>query len=66
MYTIMVGIEPYYELSDAEVEERYRRHEFPDTSVIICGKIILRCWNEYSEAKEVARDLRSFGTGIAF
>ncbi|KAF2174695.1 kinase-like protein [Zopfia rhizophila CBS 207.26] len=60
MYTIMAGIEPYPELSDAEVEERYRRHTFPDTNDIVCGRMILRCWNtEYARAKEVVHDLIS-------
>ncbi|KAH8732461.1 kinase-like domain-containing protein [Phaeosphaeriaceae sp. PMI808] len=60
MYTIMVGIEPYPELSDAEVEERYRRQEFPDTNDIVCGRMILRCWNrEYVRADEVIYDLVS-------
>jgi serine/threonine protein kinase len=60
IYTIMVGSEPYPDLSNAEVEERYRCHEFPDTRDIVCGKIILKCWNlEYSEAKEVFQDLNS-------
>ncbi|KAF2789396.1 kinase-like protein [Melanomma pulvis-pyrius CBS 109.77] len=60
MYTIMVGIEPYPGLLEAEVEERYRRHEFPSTDDIVCGKMILQCWNrECTSAKEVVHSLVS-------
>lgn len=58
MYTIMSGIEPYPELSDADVEKRYQRLEFPETNDIVCGRMILRCWNrEYARAEEVVHDL---------
>jgi serine/threonine protein kinase len=60
IYTIMSGIEPYPELSDVDVEERYRRQEFPDTSHIVCGRMILQCWKkEYVSARELVHDLVS-------
>lgn len=60
MYTIMVGIEPYLGLSEGEVEERYRKQEFPNTDDIVCGKMIYRCWNrEYTNANEVVYNLIS-------
>jgi serine/threonine protein kinase len=59
MYTIMVGVEPYPDLSDTEVEGRYRRQKFPETDNIVCGRMILRCWSgEYASAKEVFQDLK--------
>lgn len=58
MYTIMVGVEPYPDLSDSEVEDCYRRQEFPETNSIACGRMILRCWSgEYASAEEVVRGL---------
>ncbi|KAF2013566.1 kinase-like protein [Aaosphaeria arxii CBS 175.79] len=58
MYTIMLGVEPYPDLSDAEVEDRYRRQDFPDTHDIICGNTILRCWTgEFENAEAVFQSL---------
>lgn len=62
VYTIMVGTEPYTELLDTEVEERYMRHEFPNTGGFVCGETILRCWNkEYTDATEVLHNLECLG-----
>lgn len=35
IYTIMTGHEPYLDLPDAEVEERYRKRQFPPVDAII-------------------------------
>lgn len=59
-HCVMVGIEPYPSMPDAEVEECYRKQKFPNTDNIICGKIIFRCWiGECAAAKEMFRDLIS-------
>lgn len=45
IYFIMTGFYPYHDLPSDEVERLYERHEFPDTSLIICGDIIAQCWD---------------------
>jgi serine/threonine protein kinase len=60
IYTIMTGHEPYRDLPDAEVEERYRKRQFPPVNAIFGGEMVWKCWMEaYASAKDLFQDLVS-------
>jgi len=60
IYTIMLGVGPYPDLLDTEVEECYKKQDFPNTNSLVCGKIIMRCWSgDYVGAGEVLQDIRA-------
>ena len=44
IYHILTGLPPYHELSDEEVELKYKQANFPSTEGIICEEIIRGCW----------------------
>lgn len=44
LYFIMTGEEPYSTLEDEEVEELFRKANFPATDELIYGSIIRGCW----------------------
>lgn len=50
IYFIMVGEEPYAELLQEDVEERFREAAFPDVSDVACGATIRGCWDGTLEA----------------
>jgi hypothetical protein len=43
MYYIMTGHMPYEDLPDGEVTVKYKRKEFPNVEVLICGRAIEGC-----------------------
>lgn len=54
IYFIMTCQLPFPELSEDEVIENYRNHEFPDVSGIVCGELIKRCWtSQIASAQEI-------------
>lgn len=54
IYTIITSQYPFQEVSSDEVIERYKAHEFPDVTGIMCGEIISRCWRcEVDSAQEI-------------
>lgn len=54
MYTIITGQYPFQELPSDEVVERYKAHEFPDVTGIMCGEIIDQCWRgEVDSAQQI-------------
>jgi serine/threonine protein kinase len=58
IYTIMTGFEPYLDLLDTEVEERYKKRQFPTVDGVIGGEVIQKCWVEaYVSATELLEDL---------
>jgi serine/threonine protein kinase len=58
IYTIMTGYEPYRDLPDAEVEERYKKRQFPTIDAVIGGEVIQKCWMEaYASASDLLNDL---------
>lgn len=58
IYEIATGHEPYEELGEAEIEERYKKHQFPDIDSVVAGEIIQRCWMVgYESAQQIVRDL---------
>jgi serine/threonine protein kinase len=60
IYFIMACQLPFPGLSEEEVEECYRNHNFPDTSKIVCGQLIKRCWSsEIASAREIYESMQS-------
>ena len=53
LYELMAKATPYFDKSDAEIENLYSQGRFPDTGNILCGAIISGCWeNRYKSAGE--------------
>ncbi|KAJ8118119.1 hypothetical protein OPT61_g826 [Boeremia exigua] len=52
LYEIMAWQKPFAQLEDDEVQKRFEREEFPDTSGIACNEVIQNCWNERYETAE--------------
>ncbi|KAE9978691.1 hypothetical protein EG328_001363 [Venturia inaequalis] len=54
IYEIVTGKRPYDELGDEDVEELFRRAEFPSTANVYLGRVIRGCWvGEYETVKQV-------------
>ncbi|EFY84420.1 hypothetical protein MAC_09522 [Metarhizium acridum CQMa 102] len=45
LYFIIVGIEPYADLEEEEVEELFQGAKFPHVDQLSCGGIIQDCWH---------------------
>lgn len=58
-YTIMTGSFPYQDISDGEIEARFKEGRFPDTETLgPFGLIIRKCWQvEYEDIVDVYTDL---------
>jgi serine/threonine protein kinase len=60
IFEIMTGKEPYEDLLDDEVEERFRQGIFPSVNTICCGEIIIACWHaEVKSAAEVMKYIKT-------
>ena len=60
LYEIMTGMQPYLDLEDDVVEAKFRQEEFPGVDSIVCGRIILQCWEStVDSADDVRRALES-------
>ena len=58
IYEIFMGHEPFPELEDEKIEERYRAGQFPDLSECIVGDFIGKCWRQqYRSAEQCIIDL---------
>lgn len=58
IYEMITGHEPYEELEEAEVEERYMKLHFPDLEPVVGGEIIQKCWMVgYGSAHQIVHDL---------
>ena len=54
----MTGHEPYLDLSDEEVEERYRKRQFPVVDIVTAAEMVRKCWTEpYASANDLSKDL---------
>jgi len=59
LYEVFQGTSPYEEIPSDQVEELFKRKEFPNVSNIPCGKIIKRCWlSEVDSAERVQEFIR--------
>jgi serine/threonine protein kinase len=54
LYEVFQGSSPYEDIPSDQVEEIFRRKEFPDASNIPCGDIIKQCWlSQVASAEQV-------------
>jgi serine/threonine protein kinase len=54
LYELGTGKDPYWDICDDEIIERYTQGVFPDVSSIFCGEIILQCWKtDFASAQQV-------------
>jgi serine/threonine protein kinase len=44
LYEIMTGTQPYRDLEDDVVEAKFKQGEFPSVDSLLCGRVILQCW----------------------
>ncbi|EFE37353.1 hypothetical protein TRV_08002 [Trichophyton verrucosum HKI 0517] len=59
IYEISTTFKAYEGLEEHELQARYARGEYPDTSRLLLGGVILKCWRGcYSNAGEVAAEIR--------
>lgn len=52
LYEVFQGASPYEEVPSDQVEELFKRKEFPDVSAIPCGQIILNFWQSQLDSAE--------------
>ncbi|KAM3446742.1 hypothetical protein MY3296_009385 [Beauveria thailandica] len=54
LYYIQTGHEPYDDLTEDEVQDRFTAMAFPDVSSLLYGEIIHRCWTgDWSNARQI-------------
>lgn len=52
LYEVFQGNSPYEEIPSDQVEECFKRNEFPDVSAVPCGQIIKQCWLSQVDSAE--------------
>ncbi|PTU19928.1 hypothetical protein P175DRAFT_0439760, partial [Aspergillus ochraceoroseus IBT 24754] len=52
IYFIMTGSYPYEEVASNEVERLYEAQQFPDVSALVCGALIMRCWQQQQQQQQ--------------
>jgi serine/threonine protein kinase len=52
LYEVFQGNSPYEEIPSDQVEEYFKRKEFPNVSAIPCGQIIKQCWLSQVDSAE--------------
>ncbi|KAJ5932625.1 kinase domain containing protein [Penicillium verrucosum] len=52
LYEVFQRTSPYEEIPSDQVEEYFKRNEFPDVSTIPCGQIIKQCWLSQVDSAE--------------
>lgn len=58
-YEIATSRKPYHNTEDHVVEDLYAAGQFPETSRLLLGPVIRKCWEmQYEDAAEVLGDLR--------
>ncbi|DAA75183.1 TPA_exp: Uncharacterized protein A8136_1934 [Trichophyton benhamiae CBS 112371] len=65
LYEMSTIYKPYHDKGDSEVEKLYLKGLFPDTTGLLLGDIIQKCWTEkYNDTKEVIEDLQQIQPGL--
>lgn len=65
IYEIWTTRQPLEELSNKEVENRYKSHRFADLTNLPVATVIHKCWLEgYVSADDVVRDLEALRWGV--
>jgi len=59
LYEIETTNEPYPDKNEQELEELFKAAKYPDTSKLILGTVITKCWMaQYEDASEAVVDIR--------
>lgn len=59
LYEVETTYEPYHDKNDGELEELFGADEYPDTSNLILGEVIRKCWTRYyTDARKLIADVR--------
>ncbi|EGD96921.1 serine/threonine protein kinase [Trichophyton tonsurans CBS 112818] len=66
LYEMSTIYKPYQDKTDSEVEELFLKGLFPDTTGMLLGNIIQKCWTDkYHDTKEVIEDLLQIEPGLS-
>ena len=58
IYEIETTRQPYYDKLDSEIERLFGAQQFPDTSALVLGQVIAKCWKaEYKNVDEAREDI---------
>lgn len=58
-YEIATSRKPYHDKEDHVVEDLYAAGQYPETSQLLLGSVIQKCWKmQYEDVAEVLDDLR--------
>ncbi|KAF2001760.1 kinase-like protein [Amniculicola lignicola CBS 123094] len=58
LYEVETTQQPYHDKSDEDIKELFRGGAFPDTSALVLGDVISRCWRvEYKDVGEAVNDI---------
>lgn len=58
LYSIIVGIKPYADLSESNVKRFFKASEFPDVQSLSCISVICGCWEgSTTTAEQVVENL---------
>lgn len=59
LYEMETTFEPYHDKNDGELEDLFEGDQFPDTSDLVLGEVIRKCWAaNYTDSIEVVVDIR--------
>ncbi|KAI1505520.1 kinase-like protein [Biscogniauxia marginata] len=59
LYEVETTYEPYHDRNDGELEELFGADQYPDTSSLVLGEVIRKCWmTRYTDANELIADIR--------
>lgn len=56
IFQIATGKQPYHELEDKEVEEKFKVQEFPPLDGVLFADVIRKCWLSYFESAQTVLD----------
>ena len=60
IYEFMTGVSPFDDLEDEEIELRYSKGVFPDTTGLgLIGDVVKQCWTQkYCDCQDIIEDIR--------
>ena len=58
IYELETTRQPYYDKLDSEIERLFGAQDFPDTSALVLGEVVAKCWKaEYKNIGEAREDI---------